>query len=73
MDPSGPPRLLSDAYPYVYGYIEAGTDSIDVVVPTKKDSVVEGAESIAFSITDSWGATLPDPAPRLVGRIHDPT
>ena len=37
VDASGPRRPLSEAGPFVFGFIEPGTDSIDVVVPTLTD------------------------------------
>ena len=67
VDTSGPPRLLSEAYPYVYAYIEAGTDGIDVVVPTRTDSRVEGTESLALALDYVSMAELADPTARLVG------
>jgi hypothetical protein len=56
----------------VFGYIEPGTDSLEVVVPTLTDRRNEGAESVVLTLTEADGAVLPDPLPRLVGTVTDP-
>ncbi len=59
--------------PFVFAYIEPGTDRIDIVVPTCKDSRVEGTESLALVLDEVSSAELADPSARLVGRIRDRT
>ena len=72
VDPSGSRRVLSEAAPFIFGFIEPGTDSIDVVLPTLTDRRAEGAESVVLTVIEADGAVLPDPLPRLVGTVTDP-
>ena len=72
VDTSGPRRPLSEAAPFVFAYIEPGTDSVEILVPTLVDTRSEAAESIVLSITEAGGAILPDPVPQLVGTVNDP-
>ena len=67
-----PRRALSETSLFLYADIEAGTDSLEVVVPTRGDQRVEGAEAIVLSIDSAYGAVLPEPLPQLVGTVHDP-
>ena len=66
VDTSGPPRPLSDGYPFVYAYIEpaptASTSSCRL-----ESTAGEGADR-SSSPSPNRGAILPDPVPRLIGR-----
>ena len=72
VDPSGSRRVLSEAAPFIFGFIEPGTDSIDVVRadahrPPGRGRGIGGADRHRGRRS---GAARP--APRLVGTVTDP-
>ena len=73
IDPNLPATPLSEAFLYAWVYIEQGTDSAELVIPTRSDTKVEGPESLTLRIDEAGQVVLPDPVPTLVATVNDPT
>ncbi|MFJ6730097.1 hypothetical protein ACIQPQ_34880 [Streptomyces sp. NPDC091281] len=69
--PADPERPLSDADLWVWMGIPAGTVSLDVTVPTVRDTVAEPAETLRIALTDDSGRPLPG-EPVRTGTVTDP-
>ena len=72
IDPNLPATPLSEAFLYAWVYIEQGTDSAELVIPTSTDTKIEGLESLTLRIDEAGQVVLPDPVPTLVAIVNDP-
>jgi len=66
-----PSRPLSESDAFYELFIPAGTTTVEVETPTKKDSLTEGPEQVRYQVQSIDGVT---PAgPELIGTVNDPS